>query len=99
MGWKVYIWTYRQLVNNREKIKAELLQFLGNNPNFKTHDDYLPFQKGRVLELKQHQKETLDKLAKLREDNFSMALLADAQGMGKTTTAVLDAKRMGFTQD
>jgi len=96
MGWKVYIWTYRQLVNDREKIKAELVQFLGNNPNFRTHDDYLPFQKGRVLELKKHQQETLDNLAKLREENFSMALVADAQGTGKTTTAVLDAKRMGL---
>jgi len=96
MGWKVYIWTYRQLVNDRGKVEAELVQFLGNNPNFRAHDDYRPYQKGEVLQLKKHQEETLDNLAKLREENFSMALVADAQGPGKTTTAVLDAKRMGL---
>jgi len=32
LGWRVYIWTYRQLVNEREKVKSELVQFLGQSP-------------------------------------------------------------------
>jgi superfamily II DNA or RNA helicase len=95
-GWKLFIWTYRQLVNNREQVKSELKQFLGHDPSFRIHDDYLPYQRGKVLELRTHQQETLDKLAELREEYCTMALIADAQGTGKTTTAVLDAKRMGL---
>jgi len=95
-GWKLFVWTYRQLVNNREQVKSELVQFLGDNPQFKVYDDYLPYQKGMVLELREHQKDALENLEGLRKDNYTMALVADAQGTGKTTTAVLDAKRMGL---
>ena len=80
------------MVNNREQVKSELKQFLGHDPSFRIHDDYLPYQRGKVLELRTHQQETLDKLAELREEYCTMALIADAQGTGKTTTAVLDAK-------
>jgi len=48
------------------------------------------------LELRPHQAETLYCLQELREGYNTMALVADAQGTGKTTTAVLDAKRMGL---
>lgn len=96
LGWKVYIWTYRQLVNEREKIKSELVQFLGQNPHFRIYDDYLPRQRGTLLELRPHQQETLDRLQELRGEYNSMALIADAQGTGKTTTAVLDAKNLGY---
>lgn len=95
-GWKLFVWTYRQLVNGREQVKSELVEFLGDNPGFRIHDDYLPYQKGKVLELRTHQQETLDNLEGLRKENCSMALIADAQGTGKTTTAVLDARRMGL---
>ncbi|MEA1960996.1 MAG: DEAD/DEAH box helicase [Bacillota bacterium] len=94
--WQVYIWTYRQLANQREQVKSELRQFLGQDPHFETGEDYLPCQKGKVLELRQHQKECLNNLEAWREEKGSMALVADAQGTGKTTVAVLDAKRMGL---
>ena len=96
LGWKVYIWTYRQLVNEREKVKSELVQFLGQNPHFKIYDDYLPHQHGALITLRTHQQETLDRLQELRGEYNSMALIADAQGTGKTTTAVLDACRLGL---
>jgi superfamily II DNA or RNA helicase len=96
LGWRVYIWTYRQLVNERDKVKSELVQFLGQSPHFRIYDDYLPRQRGAVLELRPHQEETLDRLQELRAEYHSMALIADAQGTGKTTTAVLDACSMGF---
>jgi len=96
LGWKVYIWTYRQLVNERERIKSELVQFLGQSPHFRIYDDYLPRQRGALISLRPHQQETLDRLQELRSEYNSMALIADAQGTGKTTTAVLDAKRLGL---
>jgi len=94
--WQVYIWTYRQLANQREQVKSELHEFLGQDPHFEVSDDYLPYQKGTVLELRQHQQECLDNLAAWRSESGSMALIADAQGTGKTTVAVLDAKKMGL---
>jgi hypothetical protein len=96
LGWRLYIWTYRQLANEREKVKSELVQFLGQSPHFRIYDDYLPRQRGAVLELRPHQEETLDRLQELRGEYNSMALIADAQGTGKTTTAVLDACRLGL---
>ncbi|NLB52235.1 MAG: DEAD/DEAH box helicase family protein [Syntrophomonadaceae bacterium] len=96
LGWKVYIWTYRQLVNERERIKSELVQFLGQSPHFRIYDDYLPRQHGALISLRPHQQETLDRLQELRGEYNSMALIADAQGTGKTTTAVLDARRLGL---
>lgn len=59
LGWKVFIWTYRQLVNEREKVKSELVQFLGHNPHFRIYDDYLPRQRGALIKLRPHQQETL----------------------------------------
>ena len=94
--WQVYIWTYRQLANQREQVKSELRQFLGRDPHFEVGDDYLPYQKGKVLELRQHQQECLGNLEAWRSEKGSMALIADAQGTGKTTVAVLDAKKMGL---
>lgn len=50
LGWKVFIWTYRQLVNERKKFKSELVQFLGHNPHFRAFyeqraDSGLPIEK------------------------------------------------------
>ncbi|NLW91346.1 MAG: DEAD/DEAH box helicase family protein [Syntrophomonadaceae bacterium] len=96
LGWRVYIWTYRQLINDPERVKSELVQFLGQSTHFQISADYLPRQRGAYLELRPHQVETLYCLQELREGYNTIALVADAQGTGKTTTAVLDAKRMGL---
>ncbi|QGG46802.1 DEAD/DEAH box helicase [Heliorestis convoluta] len=48
------------------------------------------------LELREHQKAALEELAKLRREGNSIALLTHATGTGKTTTAVLDAKKMNL---
>ena len=94
--WQVYIWTYRQLANQRDRVKSELREFLGQDPHFEVGDDYLPYQKGKVLELRQHQQESLENLEAWRSEKGSMALIADAQGTGKTTVAVMDARKMGL---
>lgn len=94
-NWKVYRWTYNQLKNQREKVKDELLTFLGDLPRFRLLDDYLPKQKGQTIELKGHQKAALNNLEYMRKHGESIALLYHATGTGKTVTAVSDAKRFG----
>ena len=94
--WKIYRWTYNQLKNQPEKTKDEMTLFLGHMPQFKILDDFLPNQKGQSFELKDHQEDALKNLNTMREKGESIALLYHATGTGKTTTSVLDAKRMGL---
>jgi superfamily II DNA or RNA helicase len=58
-------------------------------------EDYLPKQKGNVIELREHQQAALDSLQTMRDQGESIALLYHATGTGKTMTAVSDAKRLG----
>ena len=67
LWWDVYRWAVRQMQTQPESVKDELRIFLGNHPNFKEIDDYLPQQRGKALdgsklELKQHQIEALKAL-------------------------------------
>jgi|LSQX01.2.fsa_nt_gb superfamily II DNA or RNA helicase len=94
-NWKVYRWTYNQVKDQQEKVKDELITFVGEMPEFRLLDDYLPKQKGKVIELKNHQQSAIDNLQKMREDGESIALLYHATGTGKTVTAVSDAKGFG----
>ncbi len=98
LGWEVYRWAVRQMQQQREAVKDELRLFLGNHPQFKEIEDYLPTQRAKALdgtnlELKQHQLEALHSLAEMRANNETIALLYHATGTGKTVTAVMDAKR------
>ena len=100
LGWDVYRWAVRQLQKHPEQVKDELRVFLGNHPQFKEIEDYLPTQKAKALdganlELKEHQKAALNALEAMRDNSETIALLYHATGTGKTTTAVLDAKRCG----
>lgn len=94
-NWKVYRWAYNQLKNQREKVKDELVTFVGEMPIFRLLDDYLPKQRGKIIELKSHQHSALDSLQKMRENGESIALLYHATGSGKTVTAVSDARYYG----
>ncbi len=94
-NWKVYRWAYNQLKKQREKVKDELITFVGEMPEFKQLDDYLPKQKGKIFELKEHQKSAIDNLKEMRGSGESIALLYHATGTGKTATAVSDAKDCG----
>lgn len=100
LGWDVYRWAVRQLQKHPEQVKDELRVFLGNHPQFKEIEDYLPTQKAKALdgtnlELKEHQKAALRALEEMRDNSETIALLYHATGTGKTTTAVMDAKRCG----
>lgn len=100
LGWDVYRWAVRQMQMQPDTVKDELRVFLGNHPQFKEIEDYLPLQKGKALdgaslELKEHQKEALVALQEMRDKSEFIALLYHATGTGKTVTAVMDAKRCG----
>lgn len=82
-NWKLYRWTDKQLVKNPNRVKDELTLFLGEYPVFKELLDFLPKQKGKIIELKDHQKEALDNLAKIRDEGNSIALLYHATGQVK----------------
>jgi hypothetical protein len=100
MGWDVYRWAVRQMQTQPDTVKDELRVFLGNQPQFKEIEDYLPTQRGKSisaenLHLKAHQKEALAALTAMREKHETIALLYHATGTGKTVTAVMDAKYCG----
>ena len=95
MGWAVYRWPVRIMQEQPERVKDELRIFLGSQPQFRAIADYLPTQRGRTFQLKEHQQEALDALAKMREAKETIALIHHATGTGKTVTAVSDAKRVG----
>lgn len=95
MGWAVYRWPVRIMQEQPERVKDELRIFLGSQPQFRAIADYLPTQRGRTFQLKEHQQEALDALAKMREAKETIALIHHATGTGKTVTAVSDAKRIG----
>lgn len=92
-NWKVYRWVYNQLKNQPEKVKDELRTFIGELPIFKILEDYLPKQRGKVLELKKHQKSALLSLQSMRTEGETIALLYHATGTGKTVTAVRHCRK------
>lgn len=93
--WRVYRWAYNQLLKQPEKVKDELITFLGETPFFKEFQDFLPQQEGQAFELREYQQEAIDNLRKMREKGETIALLYHATGVGKTVTATTDAKEVG----
>jgi len=49
-GWDVYRWAVRQMQIQPDTVKDELRVFLGHHPLFKEIQDYLPKQRGKVLD-------------------------------------------------
>lgn len=94
-NWKVYRWIYSQLEKQPEKVKDELITFLGTSPMFKAFEADLPVQMEQTIELRDYQQEATENLQKMREDGKTIALLYNATGVGKTITAATDAKAVG----
>jgi superfamily II DNA or RNA helicase len=94
-GWRVFRWTDRQISAESEQIKEQLLLFLERIPGLLEFDDFLPKQRGSLLELREHQEEALLALEDLRRNGNTIALLPHATGTGKTVTAISDAKGFG----
>lgn len=100
LGWDVFRWAVKQMQMQPDTVKDELRVFVGSNTAFREVEDYLPVQRGKViegynLELKEHQKKALQSLEEMRRNHETIALLYHATGTGKTVTAVSDAKRVG----
>jgi superfamily II DNA or RNA helicase len=94
-GWRVFRWTDRQIADEPESVKEQLVLFLERIPGLLAFDDFLPKQHGEVIELKPHQEEALAALDRLRAEGNTIALVTHAQGAGKTVTAISDALRLG----
>ena len=94
-GWRVFRWTDRQLREEPEQVKEQLARFLESVPGLLEFDAFLPQQRGAVLELREHQQEARDWLAKLRAEGGTIAQLNHATGTGKTIIAIDDAKSLG----
>ncbi len=94
-GWKVFRWTDYQIFKTPERVKDELITFLGYSPALTYFDGDTPNQKGEVFKLREHQEEALANLIKMRENGKSIALVQGATGSGKSAIGVLDAKQMG----
>jgi len=94
-GWKVFRWTDSQIANTPERVKDELVTFLGCSPALTYLDGDLPCQKGEVFELREHQEEALINLSRMREEGKTIALVQGATGSGKSAIGVLDSKSVG----
>lgn len=94
-GWKVFRWTDSQLAKTPDRVKDELITFLGFSPALTYFDVDTPRQQGDVFALREHQEEALANLIKMREDGKSIALVQGATGSGKSAIGVLDAKEVG----
>ena len=57
-----------------------MVTFLCEMPMFKMIEDYLPSQRGKIIELKDHQQDAIDNLKEMRKDGESIALLYHATG-------------------
>ena len=82
-NWKVYRWIYSQLEKQPEKVKDELITFLGTSPMFKAFEADLPVQMGQTIELRDYQQEATENLQKMREDGKTIALLYHKDGKVK----------------
>ena len=94
-GWKVFRWTDHQLEKTPDRVKDELVTFLGSSPALFYIDDDMPVQSGQVFILREHQEEALQNLKKMRSDHQTIALVQGATGSGKSAIGVLDAKEVG----
>ena len=94
-GWKVFRWTDTQVHKTPDRVKDELITFLGYTPVLTYLDGDTPAQKGGIFELREHQEEALTNFAKMREDGKTIALVQGATGSGKSAIGVLDAKSLG----
>ena len=94
-GWKIFRWTDTQLQKTPDRVKDELITFLGYSPELTYFDGDTPAQQGAVFELHEHQEEALANLVKMREEGKTIALVQGATGSGKSAIGVLDAKKVG----
>ena len=81
-------WTDTQIIKTPDRVKDELITFLGYAPALTYFDGDTPTQQGAVFELREHQEEALASLAKMREEGKTIALVQGATGSGKSAIGV-----------
>ena len=79
-NWKVYRWIYSQLEKQPEKVKDELITFLGTSPMFKAFEADLPVQMGQTIELRDYHCIIVTVIAKLYLKYRSMEVLQGVLG-------------------
>lgn len=94
-GWRIYRWTDSQLNKSIERVKDELVTFLGRNPSLLELNEFLPHQSGEIITLREHQSDALKNLSAMRRAGKTIALVERATGTGKSAIGVLDAKAVG----
>lgn len=101
-NWKVYRWIYSQLEKQPEKVKDELITFLGSSPMFKAFEADLPVQMGQTIELRDYQQEAIENLKKVRDDGKTIAVyevddkqVILARTTARTTTKLLHIDSFG----
>lgn len=50
LGWDVFRWAVKQMQVQPDTVKDELRVFVGNNTVFREVEDYLPVQRGKVID-------------------------------------------------
>ena len=98
-GWKIYRWTYNELVKNKERVRDELLTFFSEIENFKLSEDFLPKQQGKIIELRGYQEEALASLEEMRKNKETIGLLYHATGIGKTISTIYPALKSLIYED
>lgn len=95
-NWKLFRWTDGQLKRYPDKVKDEMYTFLSDYLAEKSRSDIEKIEpKGVTFELRDYQEDAINSLRKLRKEGNTIALLYHATGIGKTVTAVEDAKSYG----
>jgi len=95
LGWQVFRWTDRQIHQEPDRVKDQLLKFLESISDLLPLDEFLPRQLGAAISLHDHQHEALAALAAMRQEGKTIGLLYHATGTGKTVVAIEDARRIG----
>lgn len=81
----IYRWVFNQLKNQPDRIKDELYTFLGDTPDLKAIENYLPAQKGKSFELRDYQQEAIDSLKSMRERGITPNGLSYISGVSQST--------------
>jgi superfamily II DNA or RNA helicase len=96
LGWRVLRWSDWQLGNQPESIREHLKTLLEAPVGLVVPQSHLPCKRGALIELFEHQEEALAEIDAMRRGGNEIALLPHPVGIGKTTTAIEDARRIGL---
>lgn len=74
-GWKIYRWTDKQLQKVPERVKDELLTFLGSFSELSYLTDDITQRKGSCFVIHEHQEKAFSNLQSIRDKDVSTHIL------------------------